>query len=201
MGDVRKNQKVELIFKTADGSEKTLTCKVKSFNTDRISLNFPAIVSEYSKYLDEGSDVKVKIYTPLGLNMFDAIIISSPTEPEFEVEYVENSLQIQRRNYLRVPVTVKIVLEREHQNPIIAKTIDLSGGGARFYYEGDIEDGEPVKLSLYIPDMRLIQANGVIINKEFMKENEHVVYFKTIDEETRSRIIKKCFEIQLDVEQ
>lgn len=200
MGEIKENQQVKLFCKMVDGSEKELTFKIKSFNGDRIALNPLTSLDGYMDYLQEGEEIKTQIFTPLGVQVFNAMILNSPSEPEFVIEYIENSVKIQRREYLRMPLKIKIVIERNNREVIVTQTVDLSGGGARFLHNGDFDQNEVFKLSLYIPDERLIQAKGIILPNEKLPTGQQALMFEEIDERDRDRIIKKCFEMQFKVE-
>lgn len=200
MGEIRENQQVKLSFKTFDETEKELTCRVKSFKGDRLALKPSTELDAYVDYLHEGDEVKVQLFTPLGVKLFDALILDSPSEPEFVIEYVENSVQIQRRDYIRVPLKAKIVIERDNREVIITETVDLSGGGVRFLHKGGFNENEIVKLSLYLKNERLIIAKGLILTNEHLPEGQKALFFDEIEEKDRNIIIKKCFGMQLNVE-
>lgn len=196
MGEIRENQKAKLFFKTADGSEKELGCSIKKIYSDRISLDFPSETMNYLDYLEEGSEIAVKIFTPVGVRMFDSIILNSPLESEFVIEFIENYIEVQRRKYLRVDVNTKIIIEREEHN-IVTNTLDIGGGGVRFFYEGSFDYKENVKCMLYLPMiLNSIKAKGIIIKDSNLKKNEYVLFFTDIKEIERDKIIKKCFEIE-----
>lgn len=197
MGIIRENQKVKLIFKLTDNSEKEIDCLVKEAYTDRISLKFPEDMMEYAEYLGEGEELTVKIFTPAGVKILDTIILDSPLEPEFVIEYTETSTDIQRREYVRVQMEMKIVLERENKKPIVTNTIDISGGGLKFYCEESFYPDEPVNITLYMPESRAIQAKGIIIENNYIPQNERILTFTNIEERERDRIIKLCFEAQV----
>lgn len=197
MGEIRKDQQVKLFFKVADGSEKELDCTIKNIYKDRISLNFPQEINNYVDYLQEGDEVNVKIFTPSGIKMFDAIILDSPPESEFVIEFVEDYLEIQRRMYIRMEFNAKILVERGKDN-IVTHTFDIGGGGLRFFYEGSFEHKESVGCRLFLPEQPTIQTEGIIIKDKHLKENEHVLVFTKIEENDRDKIIKKCFELQVN---
>lgn len=198
MGEIRENQLAKLIFKVADGSEKELSCNIKKIYNDRISLNFPKETIYYVDYLQEGDEVAVKIFTPSGIKMYDSIILDSPLEDEFVIEFVEDYLEIQRRKYLRMELDTKIIIERKNHGNIVTHTFDIGGGGVRFFYEGLFEPRETVGCFLYLPMwLHSVKAQGIIIKDSHLKENEHVIVFTKIDENERDKIVKKCFELQL----
>lgn len=199
MGDIKVDQKAKISFKMDEDSEKEFECRVKEVQKDRLSLEFPKEILEFADYLEEGSELPIKIFTPTGVNMFDTIVINSPLEDDFVIEYVENSTKIQRREYSRVPIDAKVIISRADKVNIVTRTIDISGGGIRFFSKDRFVPGEQAGIFLYLPyEPSSIRGEGVIIYKEYPVENEYVLLFTNIDEKERERIIKKCFKMQLD---
>lgn len=195
MGEIRENQQTKLFFKTADGSQKELNCSIKNIYKDRISLNFPQEAMYYLDYLDEGNEVSVKIFTPFGIRAFDAIILNSPQESDFIIEFIENYIEIQRRKYLRADLRTKIIIQKSENN-VVTHTLDIGGGGVRFFYEGEFQYQENVNCMLYLPMyLNSIKASGIIIKDPNLSKNEYVLVFTKIDEDERDKIIKKCFEL------
>lgn len=196
MGDVRVSQKTKLTFKLADGSQKELDCSVKKIYNDRMSLIFPEEALDYLDYLKEGKEINVKIFSPGGVKIFDSIILDSPLEADFIIEFIENYVEIQRRKYLRADLNTKIIIQREEDN-VITNTLDIGGGGVCFFYEGKFGYKEKVSCMLYLPMiLNSIKAKGFIIKDSNLKENEHVLFFTDIDDKERDKIIQKCFEIE-----
>ncbi|MDD3437464.1 MAG: PilZ domain-containing protein [Candidatus Gastranaerophilales bacterium] len=196
MSEIRENQLTKLVFKTADNSEKELCCNIKDIYKDRISLNYPKETMYYLDYLEEGDEVNAQIFTPLGVRMFDSIILDSPREEEFIIEFIDNYIEIQRRKYLRVDLNTKIIIEREEKN-IVTHTLDIGGGGVRFFYNGSFGHHEKVGCFLYLPMLlNSIKAKGIILKDNHLKKDEHVLFFTKIDEGERDKIIKKCFELE-----
>ncbi len=197
MSNIKEGQKVKLYVNTVDGHEKELNCLIKAVYPDRLSLEISKEIFEQSQYLDEGNEVPVKIFTPIGILVFNAVILNSPYEQEFVIEYIENATQIQRREYVRVPFVMKILIEMENKSKIVTRTIDISGGGIKFFYEGDLISGEVLKVTLYLPEERSVQAKGIIVENNRISQNEYVLSFIEIEEKERDRIIKQCFDVQL----
>lgn len=197
MSEIKENQLIKLIFSTADGSEKELDCTIKKLYKDRIAIRFSEETIKYIDYLGEGEEINVKIFTPSGIKMFNAIILNSPLEAEFIIEFVEDYIEIQRRKYLRADLETKVIIQRPEKENIVTSTIDIGGGGIRFHFDGRFENKEKVTCLLYLPmAIRSIQATGVIISEEHLGKNQYVLIFTKIEERDRDQIIKKCIEIQ-----
>lgn len=200
MGVIRENQLTKLFFKTDDNSEQELNCSIKKVYNDRISLNFPKEIENYADYLEEGDDVNVKIFTPAGIKMYDAIILDSPMEGEFTIEFVEDYIkEIQRRKYIRADLNTKVILERGEKGNIVTHTFDIGGGGIRFYCNVPLEKGETIGSRLYLPkEIHSIVARGVILKEANMKPDEYVMMYTKIDERDRDKVIKQCLEIEAE---
>lgn len=200
MDDIIENQQVKLTFKLSDGLEQEIMCSIKKKYKDRIALNFYREILSYIEYLQEGDEVKVNIYTPTGIKMFDAIILNSPLEAEFVIEFVEDYIEIQRRKYLRADIDTKVILERNEADNIVTHTLDIGGGGIRFFYEGLLNKQESVGCLLYLPMyIHSIKARGLIIKEDHLKKNEYVLVFTKIEESERDKVIKKCLELQAGI--
>lgn len=197
MSEIREDQKAKISFFMPNNTEMELDCVIKDIHKDRISLTFPKEALSYANYLQEGNEIPVKIFTPSGIRMFDAIILNSPLEQEFVIEYVENSIQIQRREYSRCALKTKIIIERKNEPNVVTQTIDIGGGGVRFVYEGYFYPEERVSCRLYLPlQMASIVAEGYLVEKPHLQKNERILLFDKISEFDRDRIIKKCFELE-----
>lgn len=197
MSEIREDQKAKLSFKMADNSEKELECVVKDIQKDRLSLAFPRETLSYVEYLQEGSEVPVKIFTPSGVRMFNAMVLNSPLEPDFVIEYVEDSIQIQRREYPRVKFDTKVIIERATGENIVTQTFDIGGGGLRFRSDADFAQNEPVSCRLYFKEqVSSLKIEGIILKKPHLQPYERVLFFTKILESDRDKIVKKCFEIE-----
>lgn len=193
MKDISENQRAILTFKLDENTKKEVNCIIKEIQNDRISLIFPEDMMAYADYFAESTEIPVKICTPTGLKTFDTIIINSPLEDEFVIELSEDIVDIQRRAYPRASVDTKIIIERTDNDNIIAKTVDIGGGGIRFTCNGDFRPDEEVRVLLYLPfQIHSTKAKGVILHKEYLPKNECVIVFTKIEDQDRNKIIKNC---------
>lgn len=197
MGLIKENQKVKLKFKLEDNSEHELECFIKGIGNDRLALTFSQEHLPYAKYLEEGSEIYVNIFTPTGITAFNSMVLDSPLETDFVIEYIEDNIDIQRRDYLRCYLQTKFIIERFNGQNLITQTIDIGGGGIKFYSEGTFKPDEHAICRLYLPmQISSIQAEGKITYKPHLKTNEHLFVFTNIKMLERDKIIKKCFDMQ-----
>jgi c-di-GMP-binding flagellar brake protein YcgR len=198
MKEIEESQKAKVSFKLPDNTEKDIFCTVKKIFKDRISLAFPPEALTYAEYLKEGDEIPVSVYTPNGVNIFESMILDSPLESDFMIEYSGDYMHIQRRQYTRSELETKIIVIREENENIITKTMDIGGGGVRFEYNGRFKFNENVQIRLFLPlQLKAISAQGYIIpHVEYLPKNQHVVYFTSITKEDRQKIVKKCYELE-----
>lgn len=197
MGEVQKGQKVKLFLNSIDDSEKEIDCFIKDVQKDRLSLGFTKEILNYAEFLEEGSELPVRIYTPSGVKTYSTIIIDSVLEDDFVIEFIEDCEEIQRRAYPRINLETKVIIQPKGYGNIVTRTLDISEGGIRFFYEGKLEPKEPIIIMLYLPkDIRSIMAEGVIIESNHLPENQHVAVFTKIKTEDRDKIVKMWFDLQ-----
>jgi len=197
MSEIREDQIAKLSLKMPDNSYKEMECLVKDIYKDRLSLTFPKEMMPYLRHLQEGEEIPISIFTPSGIRMFNSMILDSPVEEEFVVEYDENNIQVQRREYTRAKLKTKFIVERLDDENIVTHTIDIGGGGVRFFYEGTFKPKELGNCRLYLPFiLASVKAQGQIIEKPYLENGVHVILFNQICESERAKIIKKCFEVE-----
>lgn len=194
---IKEGQKVKIIASLADDSKKEFDCLVKAINKESLSLEPRSGVFDIVGYLEEGSELKVNIFTPFGVKIFDSVILNEPEESDLTIEHVEDAEIVQRREYVRVEFYTKLVIEKAGVKPIIAQTIDISGGGVKFMADGVFDLDETVDATLYLPDpIPSIKFQAVVIKHSHFSPKQHVLVYTQISERDRDKIIKQCFEIQ-----
>ncbi|MFD0694860.1 flagellar brake protein [Paenibacillus sp. GCM10027628] len=114
--------------------------------------------------------------------------------------------QIQRRSFLRVLAELEIAVKLSEQIQFIAVTEDVSGGGISFICDGHIPLGVQAAISCWL----LVPfKNGTIEHLPFKGETVRVkqletgkllamVRFIEITDRDRQKLIRFCFERQMD---
>lgn len=196
MDKLHINQKVNIQIKLEDNREKVFKCKIKLIANDRLILKTSDDMMQYIDYLEEGIEVQATIFTPLGMIVYKAMIINSILEPEFVIEYSDENLKIQRREFLRAAFRAKFVLELPSGEHAMTNTIDLSAGGLKFYYEGALRAGQILDARLYLPmQMDSILVQGYIDEPGItLPPNQHLIMFTKINQEDIDRISKICLD-------
>lgn len=192
---IKKGLKVQIEFESGFEKKSRIDCFITNFEEDRLDLMFPASKEEFIPYLTEGTEIKAFIYTFGGIQVLDSIVLNSPLDEDFTIEYHENTQTIQRRKYLRVPLNTEIFITLPEGNKK-SETLDVSGGGIRFACGETLEDKKIYNGSLRLDKYEsLIFFTGIVYKKSFLKPDEYVIEFTEIDEKNREKIIKKCVEL------
>lgn len=196
MDAIRIGQKTELDFKVSSGDEIKLLCSIKEIHNDRVVLDFSRDIITFADYLQEGEEVNMKIFTPSGIKLSDVVILDSPTTGNFIVEFGDDYKEIQRRKHIRAKIQTKLIIRRPQKEPVVTKTIEISGGALRFLTDEPFKNREQVECFLYLPrQIHSIQANGVIVKAEHLAHNEQLLLFTRIQDFDVARINRKCNEL------
>ena len=192
---LKKGQKAQISFEI--GSKKhIMDTYIIEPDSDRLTVSFPDEKKEFMPFLCEGTEIKAFIYSYTGIIIVDSIVLDSPFNGQFVIEYNENPQIIQRRKHTRVMFNVDFFLQQEDGN-IKTQTLDISGGGVRFTSEVPLTANEVFNIQLRINQYEpMIKAQGIILKKSNYRPNEYVLEFSTISERDRNRIIQKCSELE-----
>jgi|GEM_PF-1077685 len=191
--------KARLTFKISEIRSADITCCIKWITKDRIGLIFPDKAQSFAQYLYESKELNVIAYTNLGIYNFDSVVIDSPFNHDFVIEFPEENTKIQRRGYLRMPLKLECTLEHRGTK-IKTETINISGGGIRFKIDKELNPKEIWQFNIYLSKWKeFAQGFGeVLYNVKQNKNILSVIKFTDIQETSRNKIIKMCFEEELN---
>lgn len=191
--NINFNDILKVEFEESDLTKRLVECKVKNIEDDRLILDYSRVSPYYYQFLHEGAEIKLYHYTDAGIDIFDSIIITSPVDQRFEVEYPPIFTRVQRRKYTRAFVKLKIQLKDRNGILDTTETINIAGNGIKFYSNKDLIFGKMYDMFIYLDNDQIIKATGVIIKIE---GNEYVFEFAKINEKDRDKLLKLCINIQ-----
>jgi len=195
--DLEKGQSVKIKFKISPIKYHELTCPIKAVEQDRIGLGFPDEEMEVAKYLYEGREVEVLIYTDRGIYLFDSIVIDSPSEFAFTIELPQDKSKIQRREYIRIPLRTEFTLTK-FGHTLKTQTINIGGGGLRFKADSELAIGDIWSFILDLPHFpNPVKGFGEILYTFKQQDNiVSVLKFLDIEDDDRNKIIKFCYDVE-----
>jgi len=114
--------------------------------------------------------------------------------------------KVQRRNFLRVPAELEIAVKLEKHIRFVCRTDDVGGGGISFICDGKIgaKPGQELDCWLLVPykngTNEHVSFTGEIVRIVEMEtgRKQLMVKFTSITDYERQKIIRYCFERQLD---
>ena len=114
-------------------------------------------------------------------------------EPDaVRVDFDREAEIVQRRDFFRLEVMTRVVLNRESGALVDAKTLDLSASGLRLAGPLDLRPGERVWAAIHVgEDDPPVRAHGHVLR--VTDRGQVVVNFDLIDEAARDRLIRFLF--------
>ncbi|MDD3150097.1 MAG: PilZ domain-containing protein [Candidatus Gastranaerophilales bacterium] len=197
MAIFQQGDKAVIKFDISSIRHEEVSCGVVRVEKDRMILDFPDDKIKIASYLPEGKDINLLIYTSTGIRVFDSIVINSPFEENFIVEYYEETDLIQRRDYLRVDIDLDLILANSEER-VKTKVTNIGGGGVRFLSNGHFMLNSQWDFTIYSPSWDFpVRGIGNVINTlKLNGQLQSVIQFTEINELERNKIIKLCFEIE-----
>lgn len=124
MGLVQINQKAKIIF-DSEGHSVELDCTVDDVLFDRIRLVFVKSFMRYLDYLDVGNELLIKVFAPQGIIQFHSMVISSPMEKYFEIEYDEDAINLEMDYSAKIDKLDNLIIKRPLLGNISTKIISM----------------------------------------------------------------------------
>ncbi|WP_068499459.1 flagellar brake protein [Paenibacillus kribbensis] len=115
--------------------------------------------------------------------------------------------KIQRRNYLRVKANLEIAVKHGvNESRFVAETHDVGGGGVSFHTQGPhlLEEGESLSCWILVPykngTMEHVWFQSEVVRIHEMENGRRLIMLKyeKIADQERQKLIKYCFERQLE---
>ena len=117
---------------------------------------------------------------------------------------VEEIAKIQRRSFLRVAADLELSVKLPSGRYFVTRTDDVGGGGLSFLSDKDtvFQADQEVACWLLVPHrgkIEHIRFTGEVIREQTMETRKIcMLRYKTISEKDRQRIIRFCFERQIE---
>lgn len=207
------NKKAEIII-NMDGELHPIICDIKGVTSEVLTLFCPLEYRDLANHLNPGQIVDLNICSYSGIIVLstaikevkiDTIIITYPKEKE----------RIQRREYFRVGIQRPIDLyynDGQKDNTMNGKTIDISGGGVRFWTQNHVRAGFMAEITMHMQDLcnwhEPVKAKGRILytkphDSRFTTKPGYisVLKFAEIGPKDRQLIMKTCFNVQIEMKQ
>lgn len=197
---IRPGQKIALYFQK-ENSMIEMVCRIEVVESDRLVLSPPPYFMRYVDCLQIGMNLVAKIFSKLGTIDFSSLVISSPLEDDFEIEFDCNSVKLTENSEIPVVSAVES-LEIKNGNSIFnVKTFELSTEFLRFYSDKKFNIDDTLDFTLSLPkDYGIIKFKGMITEIDPIYDNEYTANYLTITEKDRQNLLYYMYVYSDDVE-
>ncbi len=163
----QENQKAKIIFE-ADNKIIEMDCYIEKIYYDRLKINLPKAAERYNQYLQTGTKLTINVFSHLGILEQESIVLTSPTEKEFTIEYDSENININnRRRIKRYSASCDLIIFRPLLGNVETQIIDISTRGLRYYSDVPLEAG-----SIFDCKLLLKPTNKKILFKGQVKDNK-----------------------------
>lgn len=205
------NRLVSIELQHNNGEVKRYSSRVENLDSKAIYLASP-IVKRMPVYLPPQTEISVLLWDDLAVYSFKTTVIYSLKEKEVNqlaVRYPEKLNKVQKREFVRVQVSINVSLEyvdSENNVRIIAgKSRDLSGGGMSVAVteKGLLEMGDKVTVKFNIGDIPIVCTAEIVrarreTDAENIARDVFGLKFLEIVEKERQIIIKFIYKKQIE---
>lgn len=209
-----------LFFQLASAGDRTDTfdyrARIVDMTEDHYLIEVPIRVGTGKmKMLHLGDELSVVYVRGKGLRHFFNSHVTGFAKDKVQMIYIRKPLhheitKMQRRSYLRVQGLLEMAVQSpEHDVHFVAHTVDVGGGGVSFYTKSAVtmEVGWLLQCWLLVPyrngtrEHVNFTAKIVRIVEQESGTSQVMVSYQKIPDHERQKIIRYCFEQQLEQRQ
>ncbi|MBP1988916.1 flagellar brake protein [Paenibacillus eucommiae] len=196
-----EESKIEYKSRIADMSDEAIVMEIPlNENTGRLKKLY--LGDELSAYYISQGGIKNYFNTSVIGFREDVIRLIMLKKPEPEA-----ITQIQRRSFLRVPAELEIAVKFSEQLQFVAVTEDVGGGGVSFICDGYIPLNVNYVISCWVlvpfksGTIEHVPLKGEIVRVKLLETGRQLamVRFVEITDRDRQKLIRYCFERQMDL--
>lgn len=193
MGLFQENQKAKIIFE-ADDKVVEMDCYIEKIYYDRLKLKLPKAANRYTPYLKTGNKLTLNVFSHAGVIVQDSIILNSPLEKDFIIEYDMDAVKIEnRRRKKRYSANCDLIIFRPLLGNIETQLIDLSTSGLRYYSDIPLEAGSEFDCKLILkPTDAKILFKGRILDNKGLPAGVYRMFINKIAYKDKQRLLDYC---------
>lgn len=201
--DIKVNQLIEIEVEL-DATFQYLRSRIEEVSSIDLGLAVPMYKGVIVP-MRVGREIKVCLTYKEKTFAFFTTIIGRKREPIplLIVNKPEELFPIQRRSYVRLPVSVPIKFRAlpDGETVIRGTTLDISGGGALLLTKAGLERGQIIELELDLPNREPVFCKARVVRilsqaKTAKDKSKIAIEYQDISEGQRDRIFNYIFEKQ-----
>ncbi len=180
---IKKGQKLTLFFQK-ESCMVEIACTVEEVFEDRLVLNLPQYFMRYIEYLQVGRVLTAKVFSKLGTIDFNTIVITSPLEDAFSIEFDPNAIVLTPGNEIPFIEAIEPIDIIRESGVVKLKTFKISTEYLKFYSDIPFSLDELIDCSLNLPkDYGIIKFRAIISEIDPVFDNEYTIKYLNLTED------------------
>lgn len=178
------------LFLKKDLSFVEILCKIEQVFEDRLVLALPKYFMRYIELLQVGCKLTAKVISPFGTLDFNSVVISSPLEENFSIEFDKNAYNLSpngEKQSLQVFDDIEI---KYSGKTLHLKTLEISPTEIIFSSKEKFKVDDIIEASIYLPNnYGIIKFKGIISDFDKSYPDEYTAKYISMDEQNRKLLL------------
>ncbi len=187
---IKSGQKISIYFQKGENLVE-ISCLITKAYEDRIVVELPQYFMRYIEFLNVGQRLTVKVFSKIGTVDFNTIIISSPLEDDFMIEYDRNAIKLTPTSEIpSVEAIESLNIKLPDSNILREKTFVLSTEYIKFYSDYSFKVNDTFEGELILPkNYGIINFTGTVTEVDPVYDNEFTASYSNMIEEDRQALL------------
>lgn len=187
---IKSGQKISIYFQKGENLVE-ISCLITRAFEDRIVVELPQYFMRYIEFLNVGQRLTVKVFSKIGTVDFNTIIISSPLEDDFMIEYDRNAIKLTPTSEIpSVEAIESLNIKLPDSNILKEKTFVLSTEYIKFYSDYSFKVNDTFEGELILPkNYGIINFTGTVSEVDPVYDNEFTASYSNMIEEDRQALL------------
>lgn len=187
---IKSGQKISIYFQKGENLVE-ISCLITKAFEDRIVVELPQYFMRYIEFLNVGQRLTVKVFSKIGTVDFNTIIISSPLEDDFMIEYDRNAIKLTPTSEIpSVEAIESLNIKLPDSNILKEKTFVLSTEYIKFYSDYSFKVNDTFEGELILPkNYGIINFTGTVSEVDPVYDNEFTASYSNMIEEDRQALL------------
>jgi len=196
MAVISEKQKTK-IFSGSAVDDINIDCYILKVSPNKITLTIsPSQTEDFSELLQD-DNIDVKVYTPMGIAIFNSNISKIISPKEIEITYDENNIKVENtRQNPRYETNCPITIFRPLSGNIEGHLIDISVRGLRFFSETSLDVNSTFEIMLSLSDtIGKVIFKGKVLDKTGLPDGVHRMIIEEISYKDRQKLTDFCMSL------
>lgn len=187
---IKSGQKISIYFQKRE-SLVEISCLITKAYEDRLVVELPQYFMRYIEFLSVGQPLTAKIFSKIGTIDFNTIIISSPLEDDFMIEYDKNAIKLTPASDIpSVEAIENLNIVLSESNVLREKTFVLSTNYIKFYSDYSFKVNDTFKGEIILPkNYGIINFTGIVSEVDPVYDNEFTASYSNMTEEDQQALL------------